>query len=212
METAFIYCRVSTTDQKNSIKEQEKQLLEYCKNKNIEVKETFIDFGKSGKDTKQRPEFLRMMNLISQGYIPSMVLVTKLDRFARSLVDLHINVSALADRGVKFVTLQQEFDINSPIGGLLFNILGSFAEFERQIINERTREGYRAAKEKGVICNRPRIKIPKKDVLDYLDKGLSASAIAKIYKVKTNTIKNRLNEWGYVYVSPNWVSRGSEDC
>lgn len=212
-ETAYLYCRVSTTDQKNSIETQEKTLRDYCKKRDIIIKDIFVDFGKSGKNTYERPEFTRLMELISASQEPpaNMVLCTKLDRFARSIVDLSLNVTALAGKGVKFVTLQQEFDINTPVGKLMFNLMGSFAEFERELILERSREGYKAALERGVICHRPKIDLPKKKVLDYLDKGLSASAIAKIYGVRTNTIKSRLNEWGYVYNSPDWVLRGSEE-
>lgn len=160
-----------------------------------------MDFGKSGKNSTGRPEFTKLMELIKTSPEPpvSMILCTKLDRFARSIVDLSINVSILAEHKIKFVTLQQEFNIDSPVGKLMFNLMGSFAEFERELIVERSREGFKAALEKGVICHRPRKELPKKKVLDYLEKGLSASAIAKIYEVHTNTVKTRLNEWGYVY-------------
>lgn len=199
-KTAFLYCRVSTTDQRNSIENQEKDLKAYCKAGNIEVLGTFIDFGKSGKSAKLRPEFMKMMDLIKAGEnLPTMVLVTKLDRFARSLLDLYTNVQIIVSQGVKFVTLQQEFDISTPAGKLQLGILGLVAEFEREIINERSKEGFQAALDKGVICHRPKKDINKKKVLEYISKGLSASAIAKIYDVNTNTIKSRLNEWGYFF-------------
>jgi site-specific DNA recombinase len=60
----FLYIRTSTTDQQNSIENQEKDLIEYCKKNNIEVVDKFIDFGKSGEITYNRPKFKEMMVLI----------------------------------------------------------------------------------------------------------------------------------------------------
>jgi len=204
---AFLYIRTSTIDQINSIGLQEEQLKEYCKSKGYRVSGVFKDWGKSGKNT-DRPEFQRMMRLIkdSEERPADLVLCTKLDRFARSLVDLNTQAIILQEHGVRFSTLQMDFDISNPIGKLLFDVLGSFAEFERSLINERTREGYEAAKRKGVICNRPKKELPKKKVLDFiLNKRLSASAVAKIYDTSAATVKNRLNEWGYWYENNEWV-------
>jgi len=205
-KTAFLYIRTSTTDQRNSIELQEKNLLEYCKKMDISVLNKFIDFGISGKSASERPEFTKMMNLIanSEKAPADMVLCTKLDRFARSILDLSVNISILNEKCMTFCTLTQSFETCTPVGKLTLNILGSFAEFERDLINERTREGYQAAKAKGVICNRPRKDIPKKKVLEYLEKGLSATAISKLLGTTTGTIKNRLNEWGYYYDGFEW--------
>lgn len=204
----FLYIRTSTVDQRNSIDLQEEQLTEICKQRGYEITGIFKDWGRSGKNT-DRPEFQRMMGLIRDSdTAPDLVLCTKLDRFARSLVDLNTQVLVLQEHGVRFSTLQMDFDISNPIGKLLFDVLGSFAEFERSLINERTREGYEAAKKKGVICNRPKLDLPKKKILDYiLNKKLSASAVAKIYGTTAATIKNRLNEWGYRYENNEWVKQ-----
>lgn len=205
----FLYIRTSTVDQRNSIDIQEEQLTEICKQRGYEITGIFKDWGRSGKNT-DRPEFQRMMGLIrdTDTAPADLVLCTKLDRFARSLVDLNTQVLVLQEHGVRFSTLQMDFDISNPIGKLLFDVLGSFAEFERSLINERTREGYEAAKKKGVICNRPKLDLPKRKILDYiLNKKLSASAVAKIYGTTAATIKNRLNEWGYRYENNEWVKQ-----
>jgi len=203
----FLYIRTSTLDQRNSIRLQEEQLKEHCDRLGYRITGIFKDWGKSGKNT-DRPEFQNMMRLIreSEECPADLVLCTKLDRFARSLVDLNTQAIILQEHGVRFSTLQMDFDISNPIGKLLFDVLGSFAEFERSLINERTREGYEAAKRKGVICNRPKKELPKKKVLDFiLNKRLSASAVAKIYDTSAATVKNRLNEWGYWYENNEWV-------
>lgn len=206
-KTAILYIRTSTTDQKNSIELQEVQLEEYCKENKIKIIAKFIDFGISGKNAFERTEFTKMISLIenSEEAPADIVLCTKLDRFARSMLDLSINVEMLTKKCMKLCTLTQTFETCTPIGKLTLNMLGSFAEFERDLINERTREGYQAAKAKGVICNRPKKDIPKKKVLEYIfDKKLSATATAKLLGTTTGTIKNRLNEWSYYYDGLEW--------
>lgn len=211
---AFLYLRVSTVEQESSIKLQEQNLKEYCQGKGWQVAGIFRDFGKSGKDTKGRPEFMRMMDLIEASELPpcEMVLCTKLDRFARSLVDLDANITILNQHDIKFSTLQMDFETVTPIGKFLVNTLGNFAEFERAIINERTREGYEAAKAAGVICNRPKITVNRSKALDLIFvKGLSAGAAGKVLGVSTGTMKNRLNEWGYYYQNGEWIRPSAEE-
>jgi DNA invertase Pin-like site-specific DNA recombinase len=191
---------------------QEQKLRDYCRLTDIEILDLFIDFGKSGKNTTGRPQFTRMMNIIKTGEkseLPSMVLCTKLDRFARSLVDLHINISQLIEKGVTFKTLNQDFDLSKSSGRLMLSVMGAFAEFERDINSERTKEGYRAAIERGEICHRPKKELSKKKVIEYLDTGLSATAISKIFDVKPGTIKNRLNEWGFYFddTQNKWIKQ-----
>lgn len=202
----FLYIRTSTIDQKNGIANQEEQLKEHCTLNRYEIIDIFRDHGKSGKNT-DRPEFQRMFRLI-RSTSPAqvdLVLCTKLDRFARSLIDLNTQVMTLFEYGVGFSTLQMTFDLSTPTGKLMFDVMGAFAEFERGLINERTREGYEAAKRRGVVCNRPKIALPKNKILEYITvKNLSASAVAKIYGTTAGTIKNRLNEWGYYYEAGEW--------
>lgn len=205
-KSAILYIRTSTIDQKNSIELQEKQLIEYCSEKNLKIMGKFIDFGISGKNAFERPEFTKMMNCIidSESAPSEIVLCTALDRFARSMLDLLVNIEILTKKCMKLCTLTQTFETCTPIGKLTLNMLGSFAEFERALINERTREGYQAAKAKGVMCHRPKKDISKKKVLEYLDKGLSATSISKMLNTTTGTIKNRLNEWGYHFNGLAW--------
>jgi site-specific DNA recombinase len=211
-KTAILYIRTSTNDQKNSIELQCKSLLEYCKRNEIEVLKlgTFIDEGKSGKETKHRDEFKRMMEMIKESTeTPAdMILVTKLDRFARSTFDLLASLEIIVAKGMQLNTLEMSFDATTPVGKLLIQMLAVKAEFERALINERTREGFKAAVDKGdKLCHRPKKEISKKQVLELIDKDLSATAISKIVCVSPNTIKNRLNDWGYVYEECKWVQR-----
>jgi site-specific DNA recombinase len=215
-KTAILYIRTSTNDQKNSIDLQCKNLTEYCQRNNIEILKLgiFKDEGKSGKETTQREEFQRMMELIkkSKEKPADMILVTKLDRFARSTFDLLANLNILIEKGMQLNTLDTSFDATTPIGKLMIQQLASIAEFERSLINERTREGFRAAVAKGEkLCHRPRKDISKKFVLEKLGLGLSATAVSKLIGVSANTLKNRLNEWGYHYKNGEWVFQDREE-
>jgi DNA invertase Pin-like site-specific DNA recombinase len=209
--TAFLYIRTSTTDQENSIELQQKLLDEYCSNRNITIIGKFIDFGKSAKDS-DRPEFIRMMSLIkdSDDYDPivGFVICTKLDRFARSLTDLVNNLNIIVEKkSIKFATVDTAIDASTPQGMFVLQLLGVVAEFERKLIWDRTTAGYKAAKDQGKLCNRPRVDVNKKRVLERLAKGLSATAVAKMEGTTASTIKSRLNEWGYAYINNKWVQR-----
>jgi DNA invertase Pin-like site-specific DNA recombinase len=211
-KTAILYIRTSTNDQQNSVDLQCKSLMEYCERNNIEILKLgiFKDIGRSGKETKTREEFTRMMELIKKSDLKpaDMVLVTKLDRFARSTFDLLANLNILIEKGMQLNTLDMSFDTSTPIGKLMVQLLAMIAEFERSLINERTREGFKAAVEKGEkLCHRPRKEVSKKRVFENLELGLSATAISKIEGVSANTMKYRLNEWGYEYRDGKWKLR-----
>lgn len=214
-KSAILYIRTSTTDQENSIENQRKDLNEYCKQHGIKVIAEYTDFGISGKNTYERPEFTKLMNSIRESKEPlaDVVLCTKLDRFARSMKDLLNNVEEITANGMMFSTLSQQFETDTPTGKLMFQILGAFAEFERSLINERTREGYRAALIKGdKLCHRPQVELPKKKIIDLVDKGLSLHAVRKLLdpSPSASTLKNRLNSWGYEYKNGKWVKTGGK--
>ena len=95
-----------------------------------------------------------MMDFIREGDV---LYITKLDRLARSVIDLHNIAKFLQDKDVDLKVLHQNIDTTSPAGRLLFTMLGAIAEFERDLINERVREGIEAAKKKGVQFGRKAI-------------------------------------------------------
>lgn len=131
-----IYCRVSTEEQDAS--KQEYLLREYCKMHNMEIYDVYTDVI-SGT-TSSRPEFnrlLRDMRLFRFGG----VMVTKLDRIGRSLSHLLSIFDEFKKKSVHFIAITQNIDTTTATGTLLFQIMGAFAEFERNIISERTKEG-----------------------------------------------------------------------
>ena len=84
------------------------------------------------------------------------VIVWKLDRLGRSLKDLIETLNILKDRGVDFVSLTEKIDTTTPDGKLIFHLMGALAEFERDLIRERTNAGLAAARARGRVGSRPR--------------------------------------------------------
>lgn len=200
-----LYIRTSTENQAESIKLQTEELNRYCQIKGYEVFEKYTDFGFTGKNTK-RPAFSQMLHDAAEKKF-DMILVTKIDRFARSVLDLLLTVEKLQEYEIQFAATSQPIDTSSAMGRLTLQIMGAFAEFERTIIRERMETGRKAAARNGTVCNRPRKDISKTKVINLLEKDLSANAIAKFMEVDTATITNRLTEWGYVYKDGQWVKR-----
>lgn len=134
-----LYVRVSTGHQvdKCSLPFQKKELQNYCKHilhmdGNIEI---FEDAGKSAKNTK-RPAFERMMQKIKAGLV-SHVLVYKIDRISRNLVDFSLMYDSFKYHNVTFISLNEQFDTSSAIGEAVLKIILVFAELERKLTAER---------------------------------------------------------------------------
>lgn len=144
-----LYCRVSRDDLTND--NQKKQLIDYCTLKGY----TFDIFEESESSRKTRPVKESVLKAIRMGKYDG-VAVYKLDRWARSLQELIMNVSEITGRGKQFVAITQPFDTTSSAGMLMMQILGAFAEFEREIIRERTLAGLARAKAQGKTLGRPK--------------------------------------------------------
>lgn len=108
--------------------------------------------------TTDRPEFDKLKSVLEKG---DKLLVTKLDRFARSASQGSVLIESLIERGVTVHVLNIGVMDNTPTGKLIRNVMFSFAEFERDMIVERTQEGKAIAREKGVrVDGRPEKEIP----------------------------------------------------
>lgn len=197
-----LYIRTSTENQKESIKLQQEELERYCKNNNFEIYDKYIDFGFTGSNT-ERPAFQNLMEDAKEKKF-DMVLVTKIDRFARSIIDCLVNIEKLQTHNVAFAATSQPIDTSSAMGKLTLNIMAAFADFEREIIRERMKAGRKAAEKRGIVCNRPRLNISENKVIKYINKGLSATATAKVLDIDPATVVKRLNEWGYKYENGEW--------
>lgn len=197
----FAYVRVSSEDQ--NLDRQEERIAEL----GITPDHIFSDKA-SGKDTKGRPEFERMMSHLRKGDV---VYCVSLDRWGRSLIDIRTTVDQLVARGVtvRFLNGNLVFtnqdkdehgrDYNKAMNDLFLGILGSFAEFERSIIKSRQREGIRIAQAKGVYqekCGRkPSLTQEQRDLVHQLvTQGRNKADIARLLKVSRETVYKVLRE------------------
>lgn len=183
---AALYCRVSTTDQNCDL--QRSELMRYCEAREWKLFEVYEE--KLSGVTDRRPKLQQMMRDARERKF-DIVLVWKLDRFARSIRSLVTNIQELSDLGVQFVSLKDQLDLTTSAGRLMAHILGSFAEFEASLIKERVIAGLREAKRKGIRLGRP----PRLDPqLIYKMKcnGESVSAIARKLKCSRAAIRNVL--------------------
>ncbi len=141
------YARVSSTTQ--NLDTQVAQLTAYGCQKIFQEK-------LSGRSLKHRAQFSALLDRLTMG---DTVVVTKLDRFARSTQDALNTMATLTERGVSLVVLNMGGDVvdtSTAIGKLLITVLAGIAEFEADLIKERQLEGIAAAKARGVYKGRPR--------------------------------------------------------
>jgi DNA invertase Pin-like site-specific DNA recombinase len=137
----------------------------------------------------QRPELDRMLDQVRDGDV---VMVTKYDRLARSLRDLLDIVQAIRDRGAGFRSLAEDIDTTTPAGRLVFHVFASIAQFERERISERTREGLDAARRRGRVGGRPPALsgAQRVEVRRMRDEELRPlPEIAQIFRVSVKTIR-----------------------
>jgi DNA invertase Pin-like site-specific DNA recombinase len=135
-----------------------------------------------------RPELQRLLKTLDPG---STLVVTRLDRLARSTIDLLTIIKAIADKGCLFKSIADPWcDTTTPGGRLMLTVLGGLAEFERELIKARTTEGRERAKRAGVRLGRKPKLSPHQmaEVRDRKAGGESVRFLARSYGVSPNTI------------------------
>jgi len=143
-----IYIRVSTTDQ--TVENQRLRLTEYAQSKGWEY-DIFSEVQSTRNTRPVKAEMLtRLRNHEYYG-----LLVYKLDRYARSSTELILEISELIKKGIFFYSYSENLDFSTATGKLHFQILSAFAEFERSLISERTKEGIYRARNSGKKLGRP---------------------------------------------------------
>jgi len=175
----FGYARVSTDDQKL---EAQHDALSAAGAERI-----FSD--KISGSTRTRPQLDQLLAQLRQGDV---IVVTKYDRLARSLRDLLDIVEAIKEHGGGFRSLAEDIDTTTPAGRLTFHVFASIAQFERERIAERTREGLEAARRRGRIGGRPPALSPAQrvEVRRMRDEeGRRLSEIAQLFQVSVKTIR-----------------------
>jgi DNA invertase Pin-like site-specific DNA recombinase len=173
-----LYARVSTTDQNCEM--QLRELREYISRRDWKNGGEYVDTGFSGAKAS-RPALDRLMADAAQRRVDCVV-VYKIDRFGRSVLNLNQQLVSLNSYGVRFIVTSQNLDTGekSSTSHLLFQILASVAEFEREMIRERTLSGIRAAQAAGKVVGRPKRVFRRDEVVRLRDvENLSWRAIGK---------------------------------
>tara|TARA_Y100001934_G_scaffold91118_1_gene112776 strand:+ start:164 stop:709 length:546 start_codon:yes stop_codon:yes gene_type:complete len=177
--TVYGYTRVSTTDQ--DLKVQKEAL----KNVGCEI----IRSEKvSGTTVNGRDELKTLIEFLREG---DTLVVTRVDRLGRSVLDLQTIVRDLRERGVELKATEQPIDTTTSAGKCFLDMLGVFAEFETNLRRERQLEGIAKAKEKGVYKGRPP-KINKKKIRELAAKGLKPTRIARELNISRATVYRAL--------------------
>ena len=176
--TIYGYARVSTEDQTLELQRAA-----------LEAKGCSKLFGEKISGARSdRPQLTKLLKALKPGDV---VVVTKLDRLARSTVDLQNILQSIKTASADFKVLDTpSLDTTNPYGKLLFDILGALAEFERSMIKTRTSEGRNAARARGVHLGRPRKLKPhqREEALTRLQNGESLVSVARTYNVDPTTI------------------------
>ena len=186
------YTRVSTKEQDPAL--QQEEIQKYAAYKNMEIARIYSDKA-SGKNTN-RPQFQMMMESLRYNPLEvRAVVVHKLDRMGRSLKDLINIVQYLETHGIQFISITDNIDTTTPQGVLLFHLMGSFAEYERNLINERTGAGKKRALENGVRFGRKATVLPMETIQQMIADGRTKPWIANKYKISTATLYAHLRKY-----------------
>ncbi|SRR5258708_7935528 len=179
---AAVYARVSTLDQNPDL--QLRELRQYADRRGWKITE-FTDHGVSGSETR-RPRLTALTESLKRHDF-DVVLVWKFDRLFRSVQHIVQFFELVQHLKVEFVSLTEQIDTGSPSGRLIFHVLASIAEFEREMIRERVLAGLRAAKARGTKLGRPRKQVDTARILEDQRLGRSYSEIAREHGISRTT-------------------------
>ena len=152
MKEIVTYCRTSMTDQNTET--QRLALKNFCEGMNYKISDEYIDNGWSGKN-QHRPQFERLLADVRAGKVKT-VMVTKLDRVGRSLQHLITLFAEFKNRGIEFISITENINTQTPEGKMFWQLLGVFAEYERELIVSRTKAGLARARAEGKQLGRPK--------------------------------------------------------
>jgi putative DNA-invertase from lambdoid prophage Rac len=192
MSRTFAYVRVSTAEQnfENQIKEIEAAGF------TIEPHRIITDIVSGSMPTARRKGFTRLLEKIENKDI---LVVTKLDRLGRDAIDVSSTVTRLEQIGIKVYCLALGgVDLTSSAGKMTMGVINTIAEFERDLLIERTQSGLARAKSQGKTLGRPQILLgsQREHVLQQLQEGKTIAAIARNFNTSRQTImriKNTMN-------------------
>lgn len=177
------YVRVSTVDQNEA---RQREALKDCS-----IDRWFVEKA-SGKDVN-RPKLQEMLEYIRED---DTVYVEEFSRLGRSTADLLATVKAIEDAGARFMSLKENFDTSTPTGRLQMTMMAAIAEFERDMILERQREGIAIAKREGKYKGRKAVSVP--NIGEYYQKYMTRqgtkTSIAKELGISRTTLDKLFKE------------------
>jgi DNA invertase Pin-like site-specific DNA recombinase len=185
----FCYCRVSTTEQTT-----ENQILAiHQRGYQIEKSRVISETVSGSVEAMKREKFKALINLqLEEG---DMLVVLKLDRLGRDNIDVQNTIHLLTKKGIKVVCLDLPIaDLSSAEGKLMLQMFSAFAEFERNRIRERTKEGLERAKAQGKKLGRPIAHLTTNIVQAKKTQGLSQSKTAQELGLGIATVKRHWNK------------------
>lgn len=184
MSRTFLYVRVSTADQTTANQELEVQAAGFAVAEHRVFSETISGSVAAG----ERPGFQKLLERLEPGDV---LIVTKLDRLGRNAMDVRTTVELLADQGVRVHCLALGgVDLTSAAGKMTMQVLSAVAEFERDLLIERTQAGLARAKRAGQPLGRPS-KATDSEVAAHRDAGMSQSEVARQLGISLSTVKRR---------------------
>jgi DNA invertase Pin-like site-specific DNA recombinase len=188
VKRAALYVRVSTDAQ--TVENQIRELKEVAERRGWEVVQVYSDAGISGsKGRANRPGLDQMLKDASRRKF-DIVMAWAIDRVGRSLIDLLHTIQHLEACGADLYLDQQAIDTTTPMGKLVFQVTGAFAEFERSMIRQRVKAGLRRAVAQGVRLGRPKIDITlEQKAQKHLKKGMGILKVAKSLGLGTGTVQ-----------------------
>jgi len=192
MPRVAVYARVSTQEQ--HVEPQLHALRLYAEARGLEIAGEYLDEGISG--AKDRRPALDHLLADARRTVFDVVACVKLDRLARSVHHLTSLAREFQALGIDLIVLDQAIDTSTPAGRLPFHVLGSIAEFERDLIRERTVAGMTSAKRRGARIGRPRTRVSRSKLAEAWQAGNSLAAVARLLGISRATARRLLAEAG----------------
>jgi putative DNA-invertase from lambdoid prophage Rac len=191
MARTFAYCRVSTTDQTTENQVREIEAAGFA----VEPKRIVAETVSGSTAARERKGFARLMDRLESGDV---LVVTKLDRLGRNAMDVRATVEALAAEGVRVHCLALGgVDLGSPAGKMTMGVIAAVAEFERDLLIERTQAGLQRAKATGKALGRPsKLSAGQQAIIRRRrSEGLSLGLLAKEFGVSRAAIQRVEKRW-----------------
>ncbi|MEE4790904.1 recombinase family protein [Pseudomonas alliivorans] len=188
MSRVFIYARVSTVGQATENQLQDVKLAGF----DVQPQRIIEEVISGSIPTAERPGFQKLVERMENRDV---LVVSKLDRLGRNAMDVRATVERLANLGIRVHCLALGgVDLTSPAGKMTMQLLGAVAEFERDLLVERTQSGLRRAKSEGKKLGRPAATATTRAILRWKADGKTQAQVSDILRVSLSTVKRHWNK------------------